>query len=364
MLKQTGPNTYVPLVSWSHGTYNCLKTHYYWRTEGDETSNFHRRKSKGEILPLNWYDQQEHKITLTEGPWSITTPDGSTTYAGPELTGYHSTDPYAYLPTVSEVDSIIDKLNTDSIVKGAIASLYASGWDGLTFAAEFSKTVKLFRGATGRLLRLLSSTNPKDWAQLWLEGRYGWRLLYYDMVDITNLVTSINEKKRAFYHKRVGNSLTGMIERTPYTMGDSAWTGQWHVEHYYNYSLRGFAITSSRPPKVQINPVTTTWEIIPWSFVIDWFIDVGTTLEALSGLMLDSNMRSAYGVQIDTTTQCYLDASTINGWTGYVLSRVDGACSYTQRVPYTPSVLPQFNLNLDGYKVTDLLAILFQQLRR
>jgi len=39
-----------------------------------------------------------------------------------------------------------------------------------------------------------------------------------------------------------------------------------------------------------INPATVVWELVPFSFVVDWFAPVGNTLDALtSGVGLESN---------------------------------------------------------------------------
>jgi len=43
-----------------------------------------------------------------------------------------------------------------------------------------------------------------------------------------------------------------------------------------------------------INPLSLAWEIVPWSFVVDWFVPVGPVLQALSApaglLFVDGNI--------------------------------------------------------------------------
>jgi hypothetical protein len=39
-----------------------------------------------------------------------------------------------------------------------------------------------------------------------------------------------------------------------------------------------------------VNPLSIAWELLPWSFVVDWFIPVGNTLEAMTaGYGLNDN---------------------------------------------------------------------------
>lgn len=53
----------------------------------------------------------------------------------------------------------------------------------------------------------------------------------------------------------------------------------------------GAEVTISNPNEYALqqlglaNPATVLWEIVPWSFMVDWVFDVGTSLSAFTDLM-------------------------------------------------------------------------------
>jgi hypothetical protein len=44
-----------------------------------------------------------------------------------------------------------------------------------------------------------------------------------------------------------------------------------------------------------INPSTVVWELIPFSFVVDWFLPIGNFLHGLSALTGTSTQQGCYG---------------------------------------------------------------------
>lgn len=52
-----------------------------------------------------------------------------------------------------------------------------------------------------------------------------------------------------------------------------------------------------------LNPASIAWELLPFSFVIDWFIDVGTTLRSVeSALLYNKAFKDGYVSQITTAS--------------------------------------------------------------
>jgi hypothetical protein len=116
-------------------------------------------------------------------------------------------------------------------------------------------------------------------------------------------------------------------------------------------------------------PVEAIWELIPFSFIIDWFFNVGETLASFTPNYGIESLASWYTV-VDTKYQrisrssknfslpqgedayCTNNARTYDGcWT-------DKTVITKTRVP-NPSrrVTPTFSLKLDVFKLTDLVII-------
>ena len=239
--------------------------------------------------------------------------------------------------------------------------------------AELHKTVSMFRNLVPRAIkyareakRLKKTGALKRWGYSsideWLQTRYGWRILVYDIQDITKLISEIDEDQRTRIKERTGNSWQ-WTEDNSYTI-----TGGHQLNYdditVHSLSVRGSIIADFVPARININPVATGWELITLSFVIDWFLNVGQALEALSFLLLSDQYTASWGVELDSwrTVTCEPEAGN-SAWSSGFHSNfdeisVEERTKIFKRVPCHVSKLPLPAVNLDGFKVMDLVAIL------
>lgn len=322
-----------------------------WSMEGVELPNFFRRMRAGELLPHTAY-----RKTIQTG---YASGDYSNTYKNDDRR-YCTNGRVYYDPTVNQ--GHIDKawelcpIDPKMLVQSCAASLYSQGWDTLTFAAELNKTIAMFKDAKKSLINLLRLKNP---LRSWLEYRYGWRILVYDLIEIDKALASLGKSKRTRFSQRVGQSVS-------YTWDDTRilldWSScDWYQNYSYNVelSLRGSVTADISPPTFQFNPAVTGWEILTFSFIIDWFYRVGPWLEAMSFLVISDNYAASWGSKMIITR---------NGWADDVVKHPDwdalelnqnSTCVLTEvlRVPSSVSKTPYVSVNLDGFKITDLVAI-------
>lgn len=121
----------------------------------------------------------------------------------------------------------------------------------------------------------------KDVGGLWLEYSYGWKPLVSDLYKATDVLaspydpiyirTSASEAVTRFFQSQRGNTLC----RHAYQGRASAQVGATVA-----VTPHGVQIQSLKNAGVT-NPLTWAWEVIPFSFVVDWFVNVGDVLQSI-----------------------------------------------------------------------------------
>lgn len=339
-----------------------VRSHY--RHAGQDTPNFTKRRDKGELLPMTRWDQYSQKTTVD-----------ALTARTVESTGYGIRYVYSgHVPLYpafktqggwyvsDDLTGYIDDPDFESLVANAAANIYSSGFDGLTFVGELHKTFRLFRNTLKRNMdNLLSGKAYNNW----LEGRYGWRILVKDIIDLHEALSSF-DSSRERYKQQVGYGDTSVTQSTEtFTSGSGDYT--YSVAETVDYSVRGSVIMDVKPPQFTFNPIVTAWELVPYSFVIDWFVGIGTWFESLSALSLSKGYTAAGGLQINVTRDAVfvsVDYDSSFGWSGDLpYETVSSVANHTLRVPTTIPKLPQIGLGLDAFKIMDLISLLLQRAR-
>jgi hypothetical protein len=257
----------------------------------------------------------------------------------------------------------VDAFDLSYLVQKAAAGIAAGGFDALTFLAEVNQLRRMFSGIVTKLDRLRGGRHPGELQDLWLEGRYGWRTLLFDIQDFSEALSSANDR-RTRYRKAAGLSVNGSwnaySESTSSGMksGDSSdisWTG----------NLKGTVVADIEVPGFRYNPVTTAWEVTRLSFVVDWLWNVGQALDAATFLLMAKDYKAGVGYRFDFnlswsrahlgttgTTQCF-------GNTG----SASGTASVIRRSSTTVSAIPRVKLRMDGWKALDLLSLVLQRFK-
>lgn len=348
-------------------------------TTGYKTPYFRRRVRNGDLIPFTPFRQ----FSLT-GSATYKEDFQSTTYptSGVRTWNTDGSGGFALTPSIGHLDISEGALElyTASVdvgpfVQQAAAKIYTRSFDALTFLAELHKTIHMVTSAGRRLVKLveafrrrkpsesLSSLVSKEASNLWLEGRYGWRILLFDIQDISNTIQTLHEKKTRLT-QRSGISYSSSAH-SQVINDDIYHTAIHHTVDSVDVSLRGSVAADIDLPKLLFNPFATAWELVRFSFVVDWFIDVGQALEALSFLALQTNYTACTGISVTLTRTLSADNTTKAGYSTNLFERSGSAVAKLLiRTPCTVPTLPQPKLNLNVAKVTDLVALLLQLKRR
>lgn len=127
--------------------------------------------------------------------------------------------------------------------------------------------------------RLPNRTDPKKAADLWLEWWFGWLPLFKDLHEATDALQRDIPLRRTI----VGKASSGKLVRNDTVIGP----------YYRTIESLTVRLREKIQARVEVsnpnlykatqlgltNPATVLWEIVPFSFVVDWVIPVGKFLE-------------------------------------------------------------------------------------
>lgn len=140
-------------------------------------------------------------------------------------------------------------------------------------ASMVSKGLRILRSATMELHKL-RRFNPRDWGSAWLEYTYGLKPTMSTLYDGFKRIMT-NEDG---YHKlKATAQLVTKAQSSVNTDGitlKTLQTLQQRCRFEAEYNVRADRV-AQLAGYTSLNPVSIAWEAIPYSFVADWFIDIG-----------------------------------------------------------------------------------------
>lgn len=261
----------------------------------------------------------------------------------------------------------------DEYVTTAAARIYSNGFDALTSMAEIKDVKKLyanvaeslaFVGESKVFMRLIKSLSWKTLMSHWMSMRYGWRPLIYEIIGLNEAIKNLNEK-RTRWAERAGTKFT----QSHYSSGVKSWSAfdvDWMVTDVVTTQIRGSVVADIDVPAFQINPLITAWEVVPLSFVVDWLVNVGQALSAVSFLAKVKKYSASYGIKL--TVDRFFSAEMGQMQSQYrsgIGFEQDGRClsELEIRTPCRIPVHPQILVRMNNFKVIDALALISQRIK-
>lgn len=133
----------------------------------------------------------------------------------------------------------------------------------------FGNTSATRRGLPGRI-------KPEAIPSVWLEYQYGWKPLLGDIVDGATWMTERLSGQRIQKVRVVRRKEFIQDQETaPYIY-------PWSPTRHSRLLILTANVDAGSPPGLSVmDPLSDIWNLIPGSFIADWFLDVGSWLEAL-----------------------------------------------------------------------------------
>lgn len=345
-------------------------------TVGQDIRDYHKRKRKGELLPHTAFRQFSSEATSVPGARAFRhKPRKEELWLSPAWWRPPS------LISENEVGSYMTD-DHQQFVQQAAAQIYASGHDTLTMLSELVKVRSMFKGLATRFLRMVRESKRRSKANYrkrrtklenatddinqiakdWLEGRYGWRTLWFDIVQLNKVLTDLGSYERSRYSQRAGTSHSFSETVLDRVVDNGPTRDHEVIIDSVEVSVRGNVTADINVSAFRFNALLTTYEIIPFSFIVDWVVDIGTALEAASFLAVSRKYVASYGYDINVTRQY------TNNFVGVTDASVydvhDSEWSYTTRGhlqvrnPTSVQLYPSTGLRLNRYKVLDLVSLI------
>jgi len=177
---------------------------------------------------------------------------------------------------------------------------------------------KIFRAFMGHFkpsdLRKAALLNPmsllknptkilKELGQRWMEYRYGIMPLVYSYRDAMKTlkrgVDVTTRKSRVIRPRDLGVTLPGPTNIYRWSVYSGSIQVRATVFQNFDWS------TASRLAGLGINPLVTAWELIPYSFVADWFVNIGDYIIRKTTSPNARWLQACVSIKKDTTKKTY-----------------------------------------------------------
>lgn len=185
----------------------------------------------------------------------------------------------------------------------------------------------LKRGDIRGFCRALGTTRSgtrskaKKASEIWLEYHFGWEPLYKDIYsgccDLGDklpwgIVSASSTEDTAINWQRTGPNLAGKCSGEGRCIVKLS--GVYYADNPGLYLLNSLGV---------INPISVAWELVPFSFAVDWFLPIGQYLQSLTDFVgvhrereYTTVYKTASGVLTQWKSSCRYDGMRMDRSTG------------------------------------------------
>jgi len=274
----------------------------------------------------------------------------------------------SYKTQMTSHASSADTSGANALIQSAAAGL-VDEFDVLTNLAEAPETIRMVNRAAKRVaafasprLRgraVASRRDPRELSRLWLEGRYGWAPAIGAVQDLHKALQKTSNQFRDLSKTRSMDGGSSQIIRSA-TQDWAAGTMSFNASVVTSHSVRGCVAARIRTQAFSFDPIMTAWELVPYSFVVDWVLSVGDAIS--TARLIRRATASTASIGVETSTTVTATCKLINPKPGYTIVSFDEN-GYAERYNYSRSptsilVTPAFkNKPLSNIHAVDLLAL-------
>lgn len=342
---------------------------------GADTDSYYQTKRLGGLaLPINPYYKYEQYGQSTSSMYSIT-PDGRYRVESDCVWVFNN-----YLwPSASDLEVRLAAVDYTPLEQKA-ASKHTPDFDLVTFAVQFNQTVDLFNKATYTTAARFA--DPRSWVKVdkgmrrfnarklkdlpgvaansWLLARYGWGPAMMDLEAITAIIQDKAGATQTLI-KAIATENADETATVKALYEDSAVKLEFIRSDHFTVQTKAVvaALYAFQKGAAKINPLTTAWELIPYSFVIDWFVSVGNAIDAMSVVLRASEIKVSNCAKIICSSSGYIKTTAKNGYQRGDQLTTNSVATLKSRVPGELTLLPSLNPQITPKRTADAAALLY-----
>lgn len=285
--------------------------------------------------------------------------------------------------TTSEIQTEIDKtvskafsrIGNDEVLLLGMIKEFGATVTGLAYILK--KVYHIYRYTRrAELKKLRKELSFRELQEIYMNARYNLRPLAYDAAGMVRVLQAETKPMRQTFRasssieKEVtSQDLFSELNKSNFDLG-----GQVTRSSFLDIKVRAGVLTQANPAnQAQLlgldSIVETAWDILPFSFIIDWFLNVGDTICAWTPKLGFKKLASWVTIdslltQNTTIGNLNLTEKTVNGQrlTNIALNTSSASATrvyrtFERRVNPSIPILPSWDLNLDPMKILDLAII-------
>lgn len=263
---------------------------------------------------------------LVVGQCTACGPDAQTVYStfcGLGIT-WDNDDDVIFPPDIQEESKAIARSRAWS----KINEIQSGSFNGFVFLGEFSQTARMLTNPlkesiklTQDLLKVRGKASIKDFGDLWLQYRFGILPLISDMSEISKILSEKSEdriRERYRFYGKASKSITEKYESS--SPGFIATAHGYTDKIYDSETIIRFGVqtnlidTASTLQARVLNTLDLTkvlpaaWELVPWSFLIDYFVNIGDIIGAAS------ESQSILSYSVESNVHTVTKRTTVKDW--------------------------------------------------
>ncbi len=275
-------------------------------------------------------------------------------------------------------------------------------FEGYIFAGELAETLRMLRNPLVGIrslskdfldtLRKRKRANPKKWlndiGSAWLEQSFGWNPLINDVKSAVSayqrLVKPVQTYKLSASAAKSYDGTSGLSAvhkpgyQAGYDVGCAFHTTASHYIENIKIRYKGAVLARVNAPSWQNkdlfgfepqNFIPAAWELLPWSFLADYFTNIGDLLDAsivsernlawVNRTLIRTRVKSGYFNQIwNTSPGGSFSKNAMSGSRGYHIAK-RREITRSANVGLSMPTL-QFNFDLTGGQLANIDALLSQ----
>jgi len=394
---------YQPGTSWSGST--SVVTYTKWYSPNVNRQRRNELATRGWMTPTSYFVEEEDRtasqMTAVRKRWAIVYQQPGYYWRGdgwfpyPPTYGWVSdTFAYARWNPIESVDmTSIETRLKNSALSSAIDRMRSQSVSVIETVVEAKKSFNMILDHTTRIAQAIGyvkrgkfvkaasalglrrvPANVKSGANLssnWLAYRYGWMPLYYTVYGAMENIYKIRTRHEHSVH-RVNAKATDIgtaIRTAASSQGyfPATWTDtftnkcQMSVRCELTYKISSSTRTTLSEWGLT-NPALVAWELLPLSFVADWFVNISDVLKRIDALEGKAFCCGTYTVKrSDTTTRSAKSVVWSADASGNIPNASATRRNFKREVFLTlPYVKPQLSFGLSTNHIIDAAALIRQ----